>query len=712
MVRVAWIRDLSCDILTPIEIFNHKLKVGDYIRDICLVHRHKDDYGKDYYLYEDDNIIPGSFRVEMVKGFDDKDFESFSYYCNIVKNWQGLKHFLLERESYSNVLLANYLDTCDLTSDYCNVQYTDWWGKTYPNYIAFSIFLNSEEQKIKGANKTDNTPVEVKKNDMIEHKYILARFADRWGNFTSHKTYLYELSENIKSKIHLGSIINITKLYRDSNIVDNPYDKKQLRVETIMDLTPDEANKRIEFSTFDTTHIYTIYGVDIIKESFTAEELGIIFWNNSSEGFEIRESDNIYGLCVNDFNELENYIKARRDCKKEIDKEAIAIDCFKPTEISIALDSPNLNHITLGDKDLGKDSLDLTLASEKKSIFTEKESQNSNEVFIDRMERCIADKDYIVYPGNQNGFSDELKEQFIYIDPCTMKPYPDWAAIRKGDSYYKYSRAKTIGIKIDNNNKKERKTMKNIFKNFSFGELKTKEIAYSFNGIAFRDVNGDYCVYNIDTNEATNVSDFVMDIPLYTIPVNKESLTRGDVIQHKGCFYIVKVSTPTTFEAIDPIGGTIQFLIPEKSIFGFNYYTKVISPFSMIGNTANEANPFGNMLPFMFMNKDNDSDNSDMFKYLMMFSFMGNGNSNINQMLPFMLISEYKETNPMLMMMLAQNFNSYNVPVSIENKGEDVEEFKKDIAEIKTIIEQINNKGDIAEIKTSIKQINDMINDA
>lgn len=147
MVRVAWIRDLSCDILTPIEIFNHKLKVGDYIRDICLVHRHKDDYGKDYYLYEDDNITPGSFRVEMVKGFDDKDFESFSYYCNIVKNWQGLKHFLLERESYSNVLLANYLDTCDLTSDYCNVQYTDWWGKTYSNYTAFQFSLIQKRKR-------------------------------------------------------------------------------------------------------------------------------------------------------------------------------------------------------------------------------------------------------------------------------------------------------------------------------------------------------------------------------------------------------------------------------------------------------------------------------------------------------------------------------------------------------------------------------------
>lgn len=696
MVRVAWIRDLSCDILTPIEIFNHKLKVGDYIRDICLVHRHKDDYGKDYYLYEDDNITPGSFRVEMVKGFDDKDFESFSYYCNIVKNWKGLKHFLLERESYSNVLLANYLDTCDLTSDYCNVQYTDWWGKTYSNYTAFSIFLNSEEKKIKGANKADNTPAEVKKNDMIKHQYILARFADRWGNFTSHKTYLYELSENIKSKIHIGSIINITKLCKDSyNIMDNPYDKKQLRVERILDLTPEEANKRIEISTFDSVCIYTIYVVDVIKETFTDEELGIISWSNIGEGFEIWENNSTsYGCAVRNFEELENYMKARRDCEKQIASEAIHITDFEPVEIDVVKDSfdiiSNVDYIT------STTSWENSI-SKKKQSFVEEELQNSKETFVDRIERCIADKDYIVYPGNQNGFSNELKEQFVYINLCTMEPYPDNTTIKKGDAYLRYVRIKTPIIKTDNN-KKERKTMMNIFKNFSFGELKTKEIAYSFNGIAFRGKDGDYCVYNIDTNEATNVSDFVMDIPLYTIPVNKESLTRGDVIQHKGCFYIVKVSTPTTFEAIDPIGGTIQFLIPEKSIFGFNYYTKVISPFSMIGNTANEANPFGNMLPFMFMNKDNDSDNSDMFKYLMMFSFVGNGNSNINQMLPFMLMSEDKETNPMLMMMLAQNFNSYNAPAPIENKGEDVEEFKKNIAEIKTIIEQINNKRDLAEI--------------
>lgn len=677
MVKVAWIRDLENDILTPVEIFEHKLKIGDYIRDVSFVNRHKNDYGKNYYPYEEDSIAHGPFCVEMVKGFDDEDFESFSYYCNILNNWKGIKHFLLVRESYSNVILANYLDTCDLTSDYRHVQYTDPWGKIYPNYTAFADFIDSE--RAKAINEKNNIPVEVKNEDIMKHSYILAKFADRWGNFSSQKSYLYELGENIKSKIHLGTIINVTKLYKDSYIVgnsymvDNPYDKKQLRVEKIMDLTPDEANKRIEISTFDTIRIYTIYGADIIKESFTTEELGIIFWNNSSEGFEIREHNNIYALHANDFNELENYIKVRRDCQKEIDNEAIVIDCFKPTEISIVEDA----------KDIDKSQ--------------EKESQNSDEIFIDRMERCIANADYIVYPGNQDGFSDELKEQFIYIDPCTMEPYSDGAVIKKGDSYYKQSRVKMINIKNDNN-KKERKTMKNIFKNFNFGELKTDAIAYSFNGIAFRDSNQNYCVYNVDTNEATNVSDLVIDIPLYSIPVNRDSIKKGDIIKHKSNFFIVKNITTNGIEAIEPMGGIIMTLIPERSIFGFNYYTKVISPFSMIGNTANEANPFGNMLPFMFMNKDNDSDNSDMFKYLMMFSFMGNGNSNINQMLPFMLMSEDKETNPMLMMMLAQNFNSYNVPAPIEDRNKNVEGLKKDIAEIKASIEQINNKRDLAEI--------------
>ena len=709
MVRIAWIRDLSCDVLMPVEIFEHKLKIGDYIRDVSFIDRHKNDYGKNYCPYEDDNMVHGPFRVEMVKGFDNKDFESFSYYCNIINNWKGIKHFFLVRESYSNVLLANYLDICDLTSDYCNVQYTDWWGKTYPNYTAFSNFINSEEKKIKG-NKGDDTPAEVKKNDMIKHQYILAKFADRWGNFTSNKTYLYELNGNINSKIHIGSIINITKLCKDSyNIMDNPYDKKQLRVERIMDLTPEEANKRIEISTFDSVCIYTIYGVDVIKETFTDEELGIISWSNIGEGFEIWENNSTsYGCAVKNFEELENYMKTRKDCEKQMESEAIHITDFKPVEIDVVKDSSdiisNADYITSITS--GENS-----ASKKKQSFVEEELQNSKETFVDRIERCIADKDYLVYPGNQNGFSDELKEQFVYIDPCTMEPYPDNTTIKKGDAYLRYSRTKTPIIKTDNN-KKERKTMKNIFKNFSFGELKTKEIAYSFNGIAFRDSSMNYCVYNVDTNEATNVSDLVIDVPLYTIPVNRDTIKKGDIIKHKSNFFIVKAITTNGIEAIEPMGGVIMTLIPERSIFGFNYYTKVITPFSMIGNTANEANPFGNMLPFIFMNKDNDSDNSDMFKYLMMFSFMGNGNSNINQMLPFMLMSEDKETNPMLMMMLAQNFNSYNAPMPIEDKGEDVEELKKNIAEIKTIIEQINNKRDIAEIKTSIKQINDMINEA
>jgi hypothetical protein len=78
--------------------------------------------------------------------------------------------------------------------------------------------------------------------------------------------------------------------------------------------------------------------------------------------------------------------------------------------------------------------------------------------------------------------------------------------------------------------------------------------------------------------------------------------------------YIVKVNGASTFEAIDPIGGTIQFLVPEKSIFGFNYYTKVVSPFSMMNSAASEDNPFGNMLPFLMFGDGKFDDNSMQYK--------------------------------------------------------------------------------------------------
>ena len=81
--------------------------------------------------------------------------------------------------------------------------------------------------------------------------------------------------------------------------------------------------------------------------------------------------------------------------------------------------------------------------------------------------------------------------------------------------------------------KKERKSMKNIFgnimKNVKFGQLNTDKVAYSMQGMAFKSNEGDYLVYKKD-QPAVNVNDFVIEMPLFVMPVPLKELQVGDII--------------------------------------------------------------------------------------------------------------------------------------------------------------------------------------
>ena len=79
---------------------------------------------------------------------------------------------------------------------------------------------------------------------------------------------------------------------------------------------------------------------------------------------------------------------------------------------------------------------------------------------IDRTEKCIAPRSFIVPAGNQNGTPTEADRtaQAIYIDPNTMEPYSDGTPIAEGETYLKFTRSiayegqslgKTIEISAD-----------------------------------------------------------------------------------------------------------------------------------------------------------------------------------------------------------------------------------------------------------------------
>ena len=199
-----------------------------------------------------------------------------------------------------------------------------------------------------------------------------------------------------------------------------------------------------------------------------------------------------------------------------------------------------------------------------------------------------------------------------------------------------------------------------IMKNFQFGKIDTDKIAYSLNGLAFKDANGDYVVYNAD-GSATNVSSLAFQMPLFAMPTPLAQIEQGDVIVHNKAneYVIVKEVTPTAIIAIAPNRNEIITIVPQKSIFGFDFYTKIVSPMSMMAGNATNDNPFGNFLPFMLMGDNMDNDT------MLMLMMMNGGAMNQNMLLPMMLMKDGdNDKSTMLMLMMMNGGNLFG------NKGE------------------------------------------
>lgn len=285
-------------------------------------------------------------------------------------------------------------------------------------------------------------------------------------------------------------------------------------------------------------------------------------------------------------------------------------------------------------------------------------------------ETTFFDGDGRVYLFNNNGrsFSDEdvsasliLKTWFSpKINCLNVKDNISLASeVNENTSHYVVSSYETVqSINPQTcyawceNEKEEHNMFNNLMKNLEFGKINTNAIKYSFNGIAFATNDGSYVAYNSDMT-FTNVSDMVMDIPIYAMPVAKSDIEVGDIIKHHDTFVIVQSIADTEIRVANPLTREVVNIIPEKSIFGFDFYSKVIDFTKNFNTGATESNPFGNLPLLMMM--DNKKDNGmlmyfmmnnggkmDFSNPMMMYLMMSNSDDKSN-LLPLLLMSQNKE---------------------------------------------------------------------
>ena len=100
--------------------------------------------------------------------------------------------------------------------------------------------------------------------------------------------------------------------------------------------------------------------------------------------------------------------------------------------------------------------------------------------------------------------------------------------------------------------------------------------------------------------------------------------------------YIGKILKDGDLSVVDIMSAERKVIMPVKNMFGFNYYTRVVSLMDMGGEAIqpSEDNPFGNPMMFALLSNEGGFDKLDP---MMMFALMGGMGGNMKDMNPMML---------------------------------------------------------------------------
>lgn len=247
----------------------------------------------------------------------------------------------------------------------------------------------------------------------------------------------------------------------------------------------------------------------------------------------------------------------------------------------------------------------------------------------------------------------------VYI----TKMYEDGYHLRCGDEFVEFSSYISDEVpfveylndhlQFFTTGKEEKKEMSKF--NFDFGPLKNDNlIRLSPYGLAIKNENGSYVSWDAKSQTLIDVDvlNFKGSKFFFKLPIALNDVKVGDVIYHQNVpHFVSKVSGDhTCIAAINPLRATKEMIIPVRSIYGFNYVTKVVSLLGDFKFNASEAAPFGNMLPFFLMNDGEDKDFDPMVFLLMngecdfaqnpmMLYFLMSGKEKNDSLLPFLLMN-------------------------------------------------------------------------
>lgn len=216
---------------------------------------------------------------------------------------------------------------------------------------------------------------------------------------------------------------------------------------------------------------------------------------------------------------------------------------------------------------------------------------------------------------------------------------------------------------INTQNKKEKNEMNMKIFDTQFG--KVDDVAMSIYGATFKTVGTDglarSIAYDPNTQEYIDVPNEMIIAKgsyCYAMPCTADNLHIGEYIRHNGAWArVIDVDDAARIVVEKIATREVATILPVRSIFGYSFYTKLITPFQSGFMTADAEHPFGNILPLLMMG---DSKMDEMLPLMFM---MGQGStaqfdmSNPMMLMMFMGDKTDKDSDMFKMMMMASLFN-------------------------------------------------------
>lgn len=184
--------------------------------------------------------------------------------------------------------------------------------------------------------------------------------------------------------------------------------------------------------------------------------------------------------------------------------------------------------------------------------------------------------------------------------------------------------------------------------NFNFGPCTNDNIRMSMYGLAVQNTNGEWVSYN--NGDIVNVDIFNFDGRkfMFKMPCTFKDIKVGDILIHNKRPMFVEdiIDTEGGVIVVDTVAGERKEIIPTKNMFGFDIYTKVVSLFDAFSCAPTADQPFGNMLPFLMMEDNKDTDP------MMLLMMMNGGKMDMNPMMWYFMFKDNKEIDPAVMWMI------------------------------------------------------------